>query len=323
MKKIFFLLAMLVSVVVNAQTLNIKITTIDYSTKIATCDLSWTGRNATHLSDVWVFVDYIEVSNNAPTGTWNPATITGATVTQNSTGSAAASMVSGNTRGVWIKSTTSGANFTGKIALQLSNVPANFNACAYATDYPPNMANVSSGTYTLKGTQSFIINGTTISGNQYTDSINSLTDPTGCPGCIAIRDFQFNAASVTIPCCPNLTAIGNYCRDLVADDASTYTACGIEIKKSNQATTCVFGGENAWCPTGWRYPTDNEGVCMCSAFSQLGMVDDGAWRHDLLLAGSNTTYGRFTTFGYCYTVHMEAWAACRASSGAVNVRCVR
>ncbi|MDR2804754.1 MAG: hypothetical protein LBB85_03805, partial [Dysgonamonadaceae bacterium] len=59
--KIFFLFAMFVSIAASAQTLDIKITTIDYSKKIATCDLSWTGRNATHLSDVWVFVDYIEI----------------------------------------------------------------------------------------------------------------------------------------------------------------------------------------------------------------------------------------------------------------------
>ncbi|MDR1527722.1 MAG: hypothetical protein LBS46_08675, partial [Dysgonamonadaceae bacterium] len=124
MKTKIFFFAMLASVTASAQTMDIKIATINYSSKIATCNLSWTGRNATHLSDVWVFVDFIEISGNTTTGAWQPAAVTGATVTQQTTGNVTASTVSGNTRGVWIKSVTSGANFTGQITLQLSGVPA-------------------------------------------------------------------------------------------------------------------------------------------------------------------------------------------------------
>jgi hypothetical protein len=267
MKTKFFFFAMLASVAASAQTLNIKIVTIDYSTKIATCDLSWTGRNVTHVSDVWVFVDFIEISGSTTTGSWKPATITGATVTKNTFGTATASMVSGNTRGVWIKSVTFGANFTGQIVLQLSNVPVKFNACAYATDYPPNIASISGGTYTLKGTQSFILNGASISGNKYTGSINTLTDPTGCPGCIAIRDFNRSSSNVNIPCCPNLALVGNYCRDLAADAASTYICSDvvIEVKNACYSHTTWANANSSCTGQGWQLPTMEQITCLYSA----------------------------------------------------------
>jgi hypothetical protein len=184
MKKLFFLLAMLAGVAASAQTLSIKITKMDYATKIATCDISWTGRNATHLSDVWVFVDYIEISGNAPAGSWQPAAITGATVTTKTTGNAAASTVVSNTRGVWVKSTVSGANFTGQVILQLSGVPAKFDACAYATDYPPNARALNRNNYTLHGTPPFVVNDVKLGSSviNYSGTITSLTDATGAPG---------------------------------------------------------------------------------------------------------------------------------------------
>jgi hypothetical protein len=199
MKKIFFFFAMLASVAASAQTLSIKIATIDYSTKIATCDLSWTARNATHLSDVWVFVDYIEISGNTTTGTWKPATVTGATITQTTTGNVTASTVSGNTRGVWIKSVSSGANFTGKIVLQLSGVPAEFSACAYASDYPPNAVINAGGGYTLKGTAPFTIT--------YNESSATVTnEKTFNAGCItSITDATGNPAGI-VPAAPTVTA---------------------------------------------------------------------------------------------------------------------
>jgi uncharacterized protein (TIGR02145 family) len=189
MKKIFFLSAMLVSVAAGAQTLNIKIATVDYAKKTAVCDVSWTGRNTTHLSDVWVFVDSVEIPGTAPAGGGHPAAVTGATVTQKTTGNASASTVSGNTRGVWVKSVTSGANFTGQITLQLSGVPEKFNACAYATDYPPNVT-LDKGTYTFKGTANFIVNNpaqtvtskTIAKTNLTVNSSTTFTDVTGCPG---------------------------------------------------------------------------------------------------------------------------------------------
>jgi hypothetical protein len=290
MKKLFFFFAMLAGVAASAQTLNIQITKIDYSTKIATCDLSWTARNATHLSDVWIFVDYIEISGNTTIGGWETAAITGATVTTKTTGNATASIVSGNTRGVWIKSTASGANFTGQIILQLSTVPAKFNACAYASDYPPNAAAVSSGTYTLKGTTPFKINTTTINDTKYTGALqNSLTDATGCPGCLDIQD---HAVVAGIPCCPRLTAVGGYCRNLVADDASTYTGLGIEIKKETIGSHANCDGKTG-CPAGWRYPTLPEVQAMNTYRSNIwgSSVPVGTWVADGC-SSNNTSCGQ-------------------------------
>jgi autotransporter translocation and assembly factor TamB len=286
MKKLFFLCTMLAGVAASAQTLSIKITQIDYSTQIATCDLSWTGCNDRHRSDVWVFADYIEISGNTTTGNWKPAAITGATVTKNTIGNATVSTVSGNTRGVWVKSVSSGANFTGQVALQLTGVPAKFNACAYATDFPPNATN-QNGTYTLKGTPPFIINGSaTVTGRTYSGgTITTLTDATQCPGGVP-RDAAHDGAD----CAPNLTSVGSYCRDLVADDARSVPCSGSQIETRNN-----HDGSGTWtaapCPSGWRLPTSNEAVCIW---------DNAADKTTLQLGWTTTAYStRYYSFRGC------------------------
>jgi hypothetical protein len=283
MKKLFFFFAMLISVATSAQTLNIKITTIDYSTKIATCDLSWTGRNDTHRSDVWVFVDYIEISGSTTTGSWKPTAITGATVTENTTGNATASTVSGNTRGVWVKSVSSGANFTGQVALQLSSVSEKFNACAYASDYPPNAASYNASVYTLKGTKPFIINGVTVDAKTYSGVINSMTDATGCPGGVG-RDVVHNGGT----CAPGLTAVGSYCRDLNADGASPNISCGFEVKLSNP--TFANG-----CPSGWSIATIDQLECMRSNASEFGITES------LYMAEATLPAGNLANQDWCAT----------------------
>jgi hypothetical protein len=335
MRTKIFVFAMLASVAASAQRTTpvaIANTKVDYSTKIVTFDLSWKGSDATHRDEVWVFVDIQPITGTNTLGSWSPATLVpnSTTVTAgsgNQYSSLTRTVVSGNTRGVWVKGTAANttSTFAATVKVTLAGgTPAKFNACAYATDYPPNASSYSGGTYTLKGTQSFILNGTKISGNKYTGSINSLTDPTGCPGCIAIRDFQFNASSVTIPCCPNLTAIGSYCRDLVADDASTYTGCGIEIKKSDQGALTSFGGENYLCPSGWRYPNDAEGACMCYHADEIVYIDGGDWRHEIIVAGSNATMPRvFTMRAGCAVAMAKPWSDWAVSGGWVSVRCVR
>jgi hypothetical protein len=278
MKTKLFFFAMFASVAASAQTLNIKITKIDYYTKIATCDLSWTGRNATHLSDVWIFVDYIEISGNAPAGSWKPTAVTGATVIQKTTGNAAASTVAGNTRGVWIKSVTSGADFTGQITLQLSGVPAKFNACAYASDYPPNAASYSGGSYTFKGTKPFIVNGTTINDDKYAvTTITSLTDATGCPGGVG-RDEPHNNGE----CLPHLTVVGSYCRDLTDDNA--LSVCGLEFKKEKYKIIANYSSSNHECPSGWRPATYADVKCAYDN-GEKAWVETGVVAADVLSAG--------------------------------------
>jgi hypothetical protein len=298
MKQILFFFAMLASVATSAQTLSAKITKIDYATKIVTCDLSWTGRNTTHLSDVWVFVDYLEVSNTNTTitGSWAPAAITGATVTQNTTGSAVASTVSGNTRGVWVKSTTSGANFTGQVALQLSSVPAKFNACAYATDYPPNVT-ANNGSYTFHGTLPFTL---TAADGATTQTIPdkiiptavvtitpvTLTDRTGCPGVFCIYAGADLYIDATHLCQQRATGAHNWeawikdARDnkiyriaqlstglWTMDDYLNYkghaaaltTSCSTADPNGTEYDRVVLKTTyTTLCPTGWRLPAQSE-----------------------------------------------------------------
>jgi hypothetical protein len=199
MRTKFFLFAMLASVAATAQTLNVQISDIDYSTKRITCDLSWTGRNTTsHLATVWLFADCIEITAaNMPAGSWRRAPVTGATVTKNTAGSATASLHSGNTSGVWIKGASATANFTGQVILQLdpaASLPARFNACAYATDFPPGAYYTTPTSVDFKGTLPFYItynDGTSATVTDKADytpesgkTITAVTDATACPGMV-------------------------------------------------------------------------------------------------------------------------------------------
>ncbi|MDR0693926.1 MAG: hypothetical protein LBF81_01320, partial [Prevotellaceae bacterium] len=255
MKKNFFLFAMLASMAASAQRttpVTIANTKVDYSTKTVAFDLSWQGSDATHRDEVWVFVDIQSVTGANTLGSWSPATLVpNATMvtagSDNQYSSLTHTVVDGNTRGVWVKGTAANTTrifaATVKVTLQ-SGTPAKFNACVYATDYPPNAqitsGSYSNGTYTLKGTKPFVINGaSTVNSSTYSAArISSITDATQCPGYrCSLRDEVVG----TLGCCTGLTAIGSYCRDLVADDASTFTGCGIDIKASDQGTLTSFG----------------------------------------------------------------------------------
>ena len=341
MRTTFFFFAMLASVMASAQrttpvtTANTK---VDYSTKIVTFDLSWKGSDATHRDEVWVFVDIQPVTGMNTLGSWSPATLVpSATTVTAGSGNQYSSLthtpVNDNTRGVWIKGTSSVTTntFNATIKITLASViPAQFNACAHATDYPPNAqitsGSYSNGTYTLKGTKPFVINGaSTVSATTYSAArISTITDATQCPGYrCSLRDEVVGA----VGCCTGLTLIGSYCRDLVADDASTYTGCGIEIKNSNQGTLTSFGGEDYLCPSGWRYPNATEGDCMCKvATSALNFVDGGGFKHDFIVQGSNSTYPHYYAYsssGGCTEFQNQyTWSQVK-SGGYQQVRCVR
>ncbi|MDR0582130.1 MAG: hypothetical protein LBG31_04105 [Prevotellaceae bacterium] len=262
MKKLFFLFTMLASVVASAQrTIPVTITNteVDYSTKVVTFDLSWKGNDATHRDEVWVFVDIQPVTGVNTLGSWSPATLipSAATVTAgsgNQYSSLTHTVVSGNTRGIWVNgtatNTTSAFAATVKVTLH-SGTPARFNACAYATDYPPN-ANITSGsysngTYTLKGTTPFVINGS-ISIDDYTYSggnITAITDATQCPG---YRCGLKDEPASPVGCCAGLTEYNGYCRDLSALNFEVYPT---------EIGPMLYANRNQ-CPAGWRLPTTTE-----------------------------------------------------------------
>jgi archaellum component FlaF (FlaF/FlaG flagellin family) len=294
MKKLFFLFAMFVNVAVSAQRttpVTIANTKVNYSTKVVTFDLSWKGNDASHRDNVWVFVDIQLVTDVNTLGTWSPATLvpSATTVTAgsgNQYSSLTHTVVSGNTRGVWVKGTAPNTTsaFSATVKVTLNNAtPAKFNACAYATDYPPNAASYSNGTYTLKGTQPFTVtgNGTIQDGNKYAGTITSLTDATGCPGGIG-RDVIHNNG----PCLPHLTPVGGYCRDLVADGASTITSCGVEVKMTN--STLGNG-----CPIGWSISTIDQLECMRVNTAAFGII------MDYYTSCETFSYGHIYDVSYC------------------------
>jgi uncharacterized protein (TIGR02145 family) len=188
MKKNFFLFAILVGVTANAQVTHVEPVGANYSTKTVSFRVWWNAgsRDATHLSKVWVWVDYIAVnSNNTTSGnTWTRATV--GTITGGTT-----SYDGDNRKGFWLEGNAS-TNYSATLTVQLTNVPNKFNWCAYISDYPPNVT-AKNGTYTFKGTPPFTLiasNGTTtqiVIGKTLTASALTITptiirDKTECPG---------------------------------------------------------------------------------------------------------------------------------------------
>ena len=231
MKKILFLFAMLASVAASAQRttpVTIENTKVDYSTKIVTFDLSWKGSDATHRDKVWVFVDVQPVTGTNTLGSWSPATLvpSATTVTAgsgNQYSSLTHTVVSGNTRGVWVKGTATNttSTFAATVKVTLANgTPAKFNVCAYATDYPPNVT-LDNGTYTFNGTTDFIVNNpaqtittkTVEKANLIVNSSTTFTDASSCPGIGSLycpytgSDLYMDATHL---CRPRASGAGNW-----------------------------------------------------------------------------------------------------------------
>ncbi|MDR1680511.1 MAG: hypothetical protein LBS12_01825, partial [Prevotellaceae bacterium] len=155
------------------------------ATPTLTFDISWTAppsATPSHRDSIWLFADYRIVNADGSTGAWTSASITAATITSGA--------------GTLITSTLPGRGFfldghglvTLNTTIQITlDAPANerFNACVYASDWPPNATLNPGGGYTLKGTPPFIINNT-ITENTHTfgadTCVASITDATECVG---------------------------------------------------------------------------------------------------------------------------------------------
>jgi hypothetical protein len=330
MKKIFFFFAMFVNIAASAQNMQVESISATYtSTPVVKFRVSWTGaREYRHNTKVWVFVDYRKVENNVPAGNWARALVA-STPTVSSSPASTVTLESGNDKGFWLQGANGDYSATVTVPVTLDASVTQFNWCAYASDYPPNAkitsGSYANGTYTLKGTQPFIINGTvTVNSNTYSaERISTITDVTKCPG---YRCRLRDEAVGTVGCCTGLTAIGNYCRDLVADNASTITSCNIEIKRTNQGTITSYGGENYLCDAGWRYPDTTEGLCLCANWATLGFVDLGEKKHDVIIQGSTVTNPAifYRESGYCYSAATASpWTQYAQAGAYVQVRCVR
>jgi uncharacterized protein (TIGR02145 family) len=299
MKKVLLSFTMLASIAASAQKVNINVININYSQKIITCDLSWTGRDATHLSNVWVYVDYIEVSGNTTSGSWQRAPITGATVTKNIVGTATAITIPGNTLGIWVKGTNTTADFTGQITLQLDNavsLPSKFDACVYASDYPPNMS-YKDGNFIFKGTPPFtlkstsgtvtqIVQGNILPATSFTFVPVILTDITGCPGIVNWIGYDLTPFDLGIVSFVSTTTykIGTQ----IWSSPVQATGCGNSFNGGSaddykadcrDNTNAAYGDLFSWiavlmyadrlCPSPWRVPT-------VSDYCELHKVLNGA-----------------------------------------------
>ena len=176
---------MLASMTASAQNMQITPISATYTASpVITFKVGWTGaRTFRHNTNVWVFVDYRKVENNAPAGSWTRAAVT-ATPAVNSTPASTATLVSGNDKGFWLHGTDGDYSATLTVPLTVAADVTQFSWCAYATDYPPNVTVHSNTSYTLHGAQPFVINGAAlpVSHSTYSGTIISFTDATGAPG---------------------------------------------------------------------------------------------------------------------------------------------
>jgi hypothetical protein len=273
MKQFFFLFAILISVATNAQSgVTVKSVSANYGNKTVTFTVSWAAgsRDATHLSKVWVWVDYQPVTDPDATGTW-----TRATIANPSPGTVAPE----TDKGFWLQGNS--GSYSATVTVQLTNVPSKFNWCAYASDYPPNVT-ANNGSYTFHGTLPFTLtaaNGTTtqtisnktVATSAVTITPITLTDQTGCPGVFCIytgTDLYIDATHL----CQQRTVGAKNWETYIKDsrdnqiyritqfsDGSWWFASDLAIA-TNRYGICngisFYAGSNKpACPTGWSYPS--------------------------------------------------------------------
>ena len=194
MKTKLFFFAMFVNVVTSAQVTHVEPTGANYMDKTVSFRVWWNAgsRDTTHLSKVWVWVDYITVnSNNTTSGnSWTRALVSGTPTTTAGT----VAPETGNDKGFWLTGNAS-TNYSATVTVKLDVIASKFDWCAYASDYPPNVT-ATNGTYTFKGTPPFTliasngatqtVSGTTLTASALTVTPASIRDKTECPGVFCI-----------------------------------------------------------------------------------------------------------------------------------------
>ncbi len=192
MRKIYLIAAMLLSVAATAQQRTFtKSVSVNYATQQVTLNISWAAgsRGASgvsiYKSKVWVLVDYQEVRNGVPYGSWQRATIDLSKLPANCTADGT------NTKGFWYQGQASAVQ-NANVTVTLTNVPAQFKWCAFASDREPDIT-ASGGVYTFHGTPPFtliaangvtkqVVVGRTLAATALTIAPKMVTDKTDCPG---------------------------------------------------------------------------------------------------------------------------------------------
>ncbi len=301
--------------------MQVKTIAADYATKTVTFALSWAAgtRNATHNSKVWVFVDYQEVTNPHATGAWQRANIDLSKLP------AGGSADGANTKGFWYQGQATAAQ-SATITVALTNVPAKFNWCAYATDYPP-VVEINSGTnVVLKGTAPFLVTYTDGStetlpktGNTFaltaSKTINAITDNTNAPGMVSC--LTRDKISVNGYCCTGQTIVNGYCRDLAADNAIKIVGCGTELEliKTNYPVS-PGAAYSVACPAGWRTATIQEYSCIWRTYGTNSSMSASIW----YMTNQSLTSGHWVGVSPCMSC-VAYWSYVVPPSGFVNGTC--
>jgi uncharacterized protein (TIGR02145 family) len=309
--KLFFF-AMLISVAASAQVTNVEPVGANYANKTVSFRVWWNAgsRDATHLSKIWVWVDYIIVnSNNTTSGnTWTRAAVSAASPT------ASVSYDGSNRQGFWLQGNS--GSYSATVTVQLNIAETKFNWCAYVSDYPPNVK-LENGTYTFNGTTDFIVSShaqpittkTVIKANLTVNSSSTFTDATSCPGIGSLyclytgSDLYMDATHL----CQQRTSGAKNWEAWIKDtrDAELYrivlmpdnkwwlaqnlkyaakgvlrSGCGKDSCGRFYSYTEVFAGNYAInqrtiCPSGWILPSDTQWNTLTSSINSSLIV---AWR---------------------------------------------
>ncbi len=293
MKKLILLSLLLPLWSISSAAVQIQTLSADYANKRVTFALSWAAgtRNATHLSKVWVFVDYQEVTNPNTTGAWQRATVDLSALP------AGGSADGANAKGFWYQGQATAAQ-SATITVALTNVPAKFNWCATATDYPPNVT-ATGGTYTLHGTAPFtlvaadgvstqVVNGNSIAASALTVAPVTIRDATGCPGVFCPYTGTDLFVDGTHICQQRATGAQNweawikdvrddklyrivqmpneewwFAQSLAREFGSYYTYSG----------TLYYLNGSAGCPSGWAIPTTTEWTTLLETYGGANYND--------------------------------------------------
>jgi uncharacterized protein (TIGR02145 family) len=299
MRTTFFFFAMLASVIASAQVTNVEPIGANYVDKTVAFRVWWnnSSRDATHLSKVWVRVDYIKVNANNTTlgNTWTHAVISAASPT------ASVSYDGSNRQGFWLQGNS--GSYSATITVQLNITETKFNWCAYVSDYPPNVT-ATNGTYTLKGTPPFTliasdgittqtVTGKTLPTSALTITPTTIKDKTECPGVFCIYNGSDLYIDATHLCQQRTSGAQNWeawIRDLrdnnvyrivQMSDQKWYMAQDLDYRggsdylyNASYCTTYIYGvtaaNSGAVCPSGWDVPTS-------AVWTQLlNTIDGGA-----------------------------------------------
>ncbi len=314
MKKIYYLLLLMLCAHAGYAANCIATTrvSVNYKTQQVTFKLTWTGCNGTtHLNKVWCFVDFQTVDAAGNKGAWKRATVSGAATVTNGTYAA------GNTTGFYV---TGSNGQSATVTVKLGNASGKFNWCAFATDYPPN-AIMTNGSYILKGTPPFTLNGTaTVSQKKYNGNrITTITDATNNPGGFIIDYIDYAGCSTNTI---NLGSVGFTSTQTWVVGAQTWsapvTATYCNKTAYSSPTSAPYGTDCrnntnghlfSWCmvkryaaqlcPSPWRVPTTTD---FCTLDKNLNSRSDCNNRTHY----STTEYNRY--FGAQWNATGVQWA---------------